>query len=92
VALYVYPSKTLAFPPGIESAVSVGRMWSAELFTNEFIGRGVVISKSPLLQEGGWQEASRFGRGGYVVTAEEQYPDQQVREKMKGQSGLQCLE
>jgi hypothetical protein len=51
VALYVYPSNTLAFLLGIESAESVGRMSSAEWFANEFVGRGVVISESSLLQE-----------------------------------------
>jgi hypothetical protein len=38
VVLYVYPLNTLGFPPGIQSAVSVGRRWSAELFTNAFVG------------------------------------------------------
>jgi hypothetical protein len=39
VVLYVYPSNTLAFLPGIQSAVRVGRVWSEELFTNAFVGR-----------------------------------------------------
>jgi hypothetical protein len=78
VAIYVYPSNTLAFPPEVEIAVSTGMMWSAELIPNAFVGSvhrhvEVVVAAGAAVVRG--------VRNGFVATAEEGDLDRWAREK-----------
>ncbi|KAF8531850.1 hypothetical protein JB92DRAFT_2824809 [Gautieria morchelliformis] len=74
MALYIYPSNTLAFPHVIESAVSVGRVWSVKLCSQMCL-YGCCRSRGDTRCHSLW--------GMVIVTAEGQGREQRKREMKK---------